>query len=134
MCIFRKFTVEKIFTNIDLMGRLFANGPGDLDSILGCVIRKTLKWSLMPPCSTLSNIRYVSRVNWSNPGKEECLPLHLSVEAIEKEAFGSPSTMLANFTYVYFQILFLYMCREEENLVFCFGALFNSTLNFTQSG
>ena len=24
--------------------------------------------------------------------------------------------------------------REEENLVFCFGALFNSTLNFTQSG
>ena len=25
-------------------------------------------------------------------------------------------------------------CREEENLVFCFGALFNSTLNFTQSG
>ena len=28
----------------------------------------------------------------------------------------------------------LNICREEENLVFCFGALFNSTLNFTQSG
>ena len=27
-----------------------------------------------------------------------------------------------------------FACREEENLVFCFGALFNSTLNFTQSG
>ena len=26
------------------------------------------------------------------------------------------------------------LCREEENLVFCFGALFNSTLNFSQSG
>ena len=26
------------------------------------------------------------------------------------------------------------VCREEENLIFCFGALFNSTLNFTQSG
>ena len=26
------------------------------------------------------------------------------------------------------------MCREEENLVFWFGAQFNSTLNFTQSG
>ena len=26
------------------------------------------------------------------------------------------------------------LCREEENLIFCFGALFNSTLNFTQSG
>ena len=27
-------------------------------------------WYLMPPCSTLSIIRYGSRVNWSNPGKE----------------------------------------------------------------
>ena len=26
------------------------------------------------------------------------------------------------------------LCREEENLVFWFGAQFNSTLNFTQSG
>ena len=26
------------------------------------------------------------------------------------------------------------LCREEENLVFCFGAQFNSTLNVTQSG
>ena len=23
----------------------------------------------MPPCLTLSNIRYISRVKWSNPGK-----------------------------------------------------------------
>ena len=28
------------------------------------------KWYLMPPCLTLSIIRYVSRVKWSNPGKE----------------------------------------------------------------
>ena len=28
----------------------------------------------------------------------------------------------------------LVRCREEENLVFWFGAQFNSTLNFTQSG
>ena len=27
------------------------------------------KWYLIPPCLTLSNIRYVSRVKWSNPGK-----------------------------------------------------------------
>ena len=26
------------------------------------------KWYLMPPCLTLTNIRYVSRVKWSNPG------------------------------------------------------------------
>ena len=27
------------------------------------------KWHLIPPCLTLVNIRYVSRVKWSNPGK-----------------------------------------------------------------
>ena len=27
------------------------------------------KWHLIPPCLTLSYIRYVSRVKWSNPGK-----------------------------------------------------------------
>ena len=27
------------------------------------------KWYLIPPCLTLRNIRYVSRVKWSNPGK-----------------------------------------------------------------
>ena len=27
------------------------------------------KWYLMPPCLTLSTIRYVSRVKWKNPGK-----------------------------------------------------------------
>ena len=27
------------------------------------------KWYLIPPCLTLSIIRYISRVKWSNPGK-----------------------------------------------------------------
>ena len=31
--------------------------------------QKLKKWYLIPPCLTLSNIRYVSRVKWSNPGK-----------------------------------------------------------------
>ena len=50
--------------------RVFANGPGDLGSIPGRVIPKTLKWYLIPPCLTLSIIRYGSRVKWSNPGME----------------------------------------------------------------
>ena len=54
---------------IALVGRVFANGLGDLGSFPGCVIPKTLKWYLIPPCLTLSNIRSVSRVKWSNPGK-----------------------------------------------------------------
>ena len=53
---------------IGLVGKVFANGPGDLGSIPGCVIPKTLK-ILIPPGLTLSNIRYISRVKWSNPGK-----------------------------------------------------------------
>ena len=47
---------------IGLVGRVFANIPGDLDSIPGRVIPKTLKWYLIPPCLTLSKINYVSRV------------------------------------------------------------------------
>ena len=51
------------------VGRVFANGRGDLGSIPSCIIPKTLKWYLIPPCLTLSNIRYVSRVKRSNQGK-----------------------------------------------------------------
>ena len=31
--------------------------------------QRLLKWHLIPPCLTFSNIRYVLRVKWSNPGK-----------------------------------------------------------------
>ena len=45
---------------------MFINGPGDRGSIPGHVIPK---WYLIPPYLTLSNMRYVSRVKWSNQGK-----------------------------------------------------------------
>ena len=48
---------------------IFVIGPGDLGSITGRVIPKTLKWYLIPPCLTLSNIRYVSRVKLTSRGK-----------------------------------------------------------------
>ena len=51
---------------IGLVGRVFANGLGDLRSIPGCVIPK---WYLIPLCLTLSDIRYVSIVKWSSPEK-----------------------------------------------------------------
>ena len=44
---------------------------------------------------------YVSRVKWSN-----CL-LHIGVVAIVERTFASPSTPLANFTYIYIE-------RERE--------------------
>ena len=46
------------------MFTVFANGPGDLGSNTGRVIPKTKKWYLMPPCLTLSIIRYESRIKW----------------------------------------------------------------------
>ena len=83
----------------------------------------------MTPCLTLSNIRYVLRVKWTNPGKglapsstPRCYSywkgsllvaldysrqlyftpsLCLGVVAIEKGAFWSPSTTVANFTLLY---------------------------------
>ena len=39
--------------------------------------QRFLKWYLIPPCLTLSIIRYASRVKWSNPGKGVVLsPTH----------------------------------------------------------
>ena len=58
-----------LFRLIDPVGRVFTNDLGDLGSILVCVIPKTLKRYLIPLYLKLSNIRYVSRVKWSNPGK-----------------------------------------------------------------
>ena len=47
-----------IYRLIGQGGRVFANYPGDFK-----------KWYLIPPCLALSDIRYVSRVKWCNPGK-----------------------------------------------------------------
>ena len=53
--------VYYIKPDIGLAVRVFANGPGDLGSIPGRVIPKTQKM-VMPPCLTLSIIRFGSRV------------------------------------------------------------------------
>ena len=84
-----------------MMVRVFVNGPGDLGSIPGRVIPKSQKWYLMPPCLTLSIIRYVSRVKGVNPGKRLAPSLPLGVVAIEKGALGSPSTTVTNFAFTY---------------------------------
>ena len=73
--------------------------------------QRLLKWYLIPPCLTLSNIRYVSRV--AIQGKEWRPPLHLGVVAIEKGAFWLLSTKIANLTliYIYMYIyIYIYIC------------------------
>ena len=93
------------------MGRVFANDPGDLGSIPGHVIPKTLKMVL--DTSLLNTRQYKVRIK----GKEvqfwersSALPLHLGVVAIEKGAFWSPSTKVANF----------YKCNTVNHYLFTY--------------
>ena len=69
-----------------------ANGLGDLGSILGRVILKTLKMVL--DTSLLSTQQYKVRIKGKVEQSRErsSAPLHLSVVAIEKRAFRSLST------------------------------------------
>ena len=82
------------------MGRVFANGLGDLGSIPDRVIPKTFKMVL--DTALLNTQQYKIRIKGKveqSRGRSSALPLHLGVVAIEKGAFGLPSTMAANFTY-----------------------------------
>ena len=63
------------------------------------------KWYLMPTCLTLSIITFGSRVNRAIQGKEEHPNLHFSVVAMEKGAYGSPSTTILQLIYIY-----IYVC------------------------
>ena len=101
---------------IGLVGRVFANDSGDLGSIPGRVIPKTLKMVL--DTSLLNTQQYKVRIK----GKVEqfwergsALPLQLSVVAIEKGAFWSPSTKVANFTYLY---IYIYTHTNKQTYIY----------------
>ena len=75
---------------IGTMSRVFANSPRDQGSIPGQVIPKIQKMAL--DASLFNTQHYKVRIN----GKGVVPSLHLSVVAIEKGAFGSPLTKVAN--------------------------------------
>ena len=93
--------------DIGIMVKVFANGPGDLGSIPGRVIPKTLKMVLDASLLNTQHhkVQIKSKVEKS---RERSSILHLGVVAIEKGAFGSPSIKVANFT-IYFMWLELYI-------------------------
>ena len=82
--------------------RVFANGPANQGSITGRVIRKNQKMVL--DASLLNTPHYKvwikGKVEQSRE-RSSILRLHLDVVAIEKGAFGSPSTKVTNFTYIH---------------------------------
>ena len=88
--------------NIGPAVRVFANGPGDLGSIPGRVIPKTLKMELD---TTLLNtqhykVQFKGKVEQSREWSS-ALPYTFGVSSLSKKgAFGSPSTMVANFTFL----------------------------------
>ena len=70
-CSFLRISNDLQLSNqlIGLVGRVFANGPGDLDSIPGQVIPKTLKMVLDTSLLNTQHYKILSRVKWSNPRK-----------------------------------------------------------------
>ena len=73
------------------MVSVFVNGLGDGVQSLAESYQSLKNRYLMPPCLTLSIIRYGSRVSEAIQGKELHPPLHLSVVVIVKGAFQLPS-------------------------------------------
>ena len=76
---------------------MFANGPGDRDSIPDRVIPKTQKMVLDTALLNTQHykIRIKGKVEHSTK-RSNALPYSLGVVAIEKGAFRSPSTKVAN--------------------------------------
>ena len=92
---------------ISQVGKVFTNGPGDQGSIQRRVIPKTQKRVL--DTSLLNSHHYKVRIK----GKIEQYmeknyrsPVHL---AIEKGAFGSPSTTVANLYMCIYVHIYIYM-------------------------
>ena len=87
------YTVGRFQIFFGLVDRVFANGPGDLSSIPGCVIPKTLKMILDTSLLNTQHykVRIKSKVEQSRE-RNSALPY-----TIEKGAFGSLPTTVANY-------------------------------------
>ena len=65
----REILARYLVICIGQVGRVFANGSGDLGSIPGHVIPKTLKMELDTPLLNTQQYKVRIRIKWSNPGK-----------------------------------------------------------------
>ena len=83
-----------------LMGRVFANAPENLSSIPGRVIPKTKKMVLYASLLNTQHYKVGIKGKVEQSRERSSAPLHLGLVAIEKGAFWSPSTKVANITFL----------------------------------
>ena len=84
----------------------FANGPGDLGSITGHVIPKTLRMVLDTFLLNTQQYKVHIKDKVEQSRERSSTPLHLNVVAIEKGVFWLPSTTVTK-TYIY---IYIYIC------------------------
>ena len=84
---------------IGLMSRVFANGPGDRDSIQGRVITKIHKMVLDAALLNTHHYKVWIKSNVEQSREGVASSPTLGVVAIKKVAFESPSTKVANFIF-----------------------------------
>ena len=77
---------------------MFTNGPGGRGSILSRVIPKRPKIVLDAALLNTQHYKLLIKVSGAIQGMKQHPPLNLGVVVIEKRAFGSSSTKVANFT------------------------------------
>ena len=89
---------------IGLVGRVFANGPGDLGSIPGRVIPKNFKMVLDASLLNTQQYKVASRVKWSNPGRGVA-PFPTPWCSSYRELSGRPRLRSPNFLYFTYSML-----------------------------
>ena len=82
-------------------------------------------WYLIPPCLTLSIIRYLSKVKWSNPGKEVALYPTPMCSSYWK---GSFRVALDYGCQIYFTFIYIYRLNNKDT--FCLYNFIRILLNF----
>ena len=76
------------------------------------IILKTQKIVLDASCFNTQHYKVRIKDKWHNPGKGVASPLHLSVVAIEKGAFGSPLIYLFIYIGLYMSMVEVYKCED----------------------
>ena len=103
-----------------LMSRVFANGLGDQGSTPGRVIPKTQKMLLGAALLNTQHYKVQIKCKWSNPGKGVVpSPTPWCCSSIEKGAFGSCSTKVANFPFFTYNIT-----KRQSKMIICHNLTF----------